>query len=179
MILSKNVKIKITAQNLKFYSKKGINCKIGDIVDLPVNKLSLGSHSILEVKCDYCGNIYNINYNNYNMKTKNGILPSCCDNVNCMKQKRSLITQNKYGVDNVFQLESIKDKIKETILELYGVENPQQNKDVKIKAGNTNLEKYGVINVFQSEEIKKKIVNTNLTKYGVEYTMQSEEVRIL
>lgn len=161
MILSKNVKIKITTQNLKFYSKKGVNCKIDDTIDLPVNKLSLGNHSILDVKCDYCGNSYNINYNNYNMKTKNGTLPSCCDDVNCMKQKRTLAIQNKYGVDNVFQLNDIKDKIKDTNLELYGVENPQQNIDIKIKAGNTNLEKYGVINVFQSEEIKKKIVKFN------------------
>jgi hypothetical protein len=174
MILTKNIKIKITPRNLKFYNKKGMDCKIDDIIDYPVSKLSLGSHSILDVECDYCGSVYNINYNNYNMKTKNGFLPACCNDVNCIKQKRLLSTQDKYGVDNVFQLNEIKDKIKETNLELYGVENPQQNLDIKIKSGNTNLKKYGVINVFQSELIKEKMKNTNFKNYGFDYPSQNE-----
>lgn len=174
MIFSEFIKIKITNKNIKYYNKKGINCNINDLIDYPVSKLPLGSHNTIDVICDYCGKKYNIKYNNFNIKTKNNILPSCCDNVNCIKQKRSLIIQKKYGVENVFQLETTKNKIKNTNLEKYGVENPQQDINIKYKTEQTNLEKYGVINVFQSEKIKQKIINTNLEKYGVEYASQSE-----
>lgn len=40
-------------------------------------------------------------------------------------------TQNKYGVDNVFQLEHIKEKIEKTILLKYGVKNISQNDNIK------------------------------------------------
>lgn len=38
--------------------------------------------------------------------------------------KRNETVKVKYGVDNVFQLEEIKDKIKSTMLDKYGAENP-------------------------------------------------------
>ena len=40
--------------------------------------------------------------------------------------------KEKLGVDNVFQLQEIKDKIKETNLEKYGYEHLMKNEDVKI-----------------------------------------------
>ncbi|MGB1097303.1 MAG: DUF7487 domain-containing protein, partial [Acholeplasmataceae bacterium] len=43
-------------------------------------------------------------------------------------------------------------KIKKTFLEKYGVENSFQNEKVKQKIKNTNLEKYGVKNPSQCEE---------------------------
>ena len=175
MIISKYVEIKITKNNLRIYSDT--KCKIGDIINYPVKNLTLGSHAIIDVKCDYCGKIFKINYNNYNNKTKNGKSTTCCNDVKCMKQKRLLATQEKYGVDNVFQLEDIKEKMKNTNLERYGVENPHQNEEIKIKVDNTNLIRYGCKNVFQNEEIKDKIRETNLKNLGVEYPTQCESVK--
>jgi len=52
--------------------------------------------------------------------------------------------QEKYGVDNVFQLQEIKEKSKETLNKKYGVENPSQAEEIKLKKENTCFENYGV-----------------------------------
>jgi len=99
----------------------------------------------------------------------------------------------KYGVDNVFQIENIKDKSKKTKLEKYGDEN-YNNCDKMLK---TKTEKYGddynelfyermskkfmethdVEHPLQRPEGMEKLRQTNLGRYGVEYAGQSEEVK--
>ena len=140
-----------------------------------IEKLSINSHKIVDVKCDNCGEEKCVKYQSYNKSTNNNTEKYYCNNKKCINEKRQIVTQSKYGVDNVFQLEDVKDKIKITNLELYGVENPHQNEEVKKKAEKTNLERYGVKNPFQSEEIKRKIRKTNVKNYGVEYPSQNKE----
>jgi hypothetical protein len=48
-------------------------------------------------------------------------------------ENRKKTNLEKYGVENPFQSEEIKGKIKNANLEKYGVENPQQNKNIKEK----------------------------------------------
>ena len=97
------------------------------------------------------------------------------------RQKKSEIMKksftDKYGVDNPFRLDSVKEKIKETNLKKYGVENPSQSDEVKSKVRETCIEHYGTSSHFQSEEIKERIRQTNIKKYGVPSAMQSEEVK--
>jgi hypothetical protein len=105
----------------------------------------------------------------------------------------------KYGVDNISKLDSIKskkqvtfnklyggigyssdyisDKIKITNIERYGFEYPLMNEYVKDKIKNTNLERYGYENSSQSDIIKDKIRNTNIEKYGVDNIMLSDDFR--
>jgi len=142
---------------------------------IPIQKLSKNSHKKVKVKCDNCGKIKDIRYQSYNLSTNNNTEKFYCNNKECINKKRKISIQKKYGVDNVFQLDKTKEKIKETNLELYGVENPQQNKDIKNKTEKTNLKRYGVKNPFQSEEIKKKIKKTNIKNYGVEYPSQNSK----
>ena len=94
-----------------------------------------------------------------------------------VKQKIRETNREKYGVENPFQSEEVKQKIKETNLERRGVEYPLQCEEIKQKIKETNREKYGVENPFQSEEIKRKIKETNREKYGVENPFQSEEIK--
>ena len=95
------------------------------------------------------------------------------------KRKNSL--KQKYGVENVFQLEKVKNKIKKTNIKRYGVENISQDLNTKIKKDETkkktNLEKYGVENVFQLEEVKEKIKQTNIEKYGAIRAISREEIK--
>jgi hypothetical protein len=102
--------------------------------------------------------------------------------------------RQKYGVDNVFQSEEIKNKIKKTNQERYGVDNPHQNEHIsnKIKKTNqerygqngwnpsqvklTNLKRYGVENPLQNEIIRNKIKKTNLERYGVEHVMHDPAI---
>lgn len=66
----------------------------------------------------------------------------------CKESKVKLDIKNKlinnHGVENVFQLNYVKEKIKKTNLSKYGVENPGSNIDVRKKMNDTIKEKYGV-----------------------------------
>lgn len=81
----------------------------------------------------------------------------------------------KYGVDNPFKSEEIKQRIEQTNLEKYGVKSFSQTDDFKEKCRQTNLEKYGVENPAQNPEIQEKMRKTNLERYGVEYASQTKE----
>jgi len=83
------------------------------------------------------------------------------------------VTQEKYGVDNMFQLEHIKEKIKQTNIEKLGVENPMFSETVKKKLKTTKKEKYGNENYRNEEKIKE----TNRIKYGRDYYMSTNEFK--
>jgi hypothetical protein len=169
MILTKNIHLKITNHSqVKALNKLGVKVKLGEEIDLPVERLSKGSHQIVRVKCVNCGLEKEIQYNTYYRTSKGGKYGYYCGKEECRKVKRNLSNQEKYGVNNVFELETIKTKIKDTNLELYGVENPQQNKDIKIKTQNTCLAKYGVTNPAKNPQIIQKIKEKFLREYGVE-----------
>lgn len=143
---------------------------------IPIKELSLNSHKMVLVKCDNCGIEKEVKYQSYNISTNNNTEKFYCSNKECINTKRVIATKKKYGVDNVFQLDNTKEKIKETNIIKFGVENPQQNKKIKEKTESTNLKKYGVKNPFQSEDIKKKIKETNLKNFGVEYPSQNQAI---
>lgn len=75
----------------------------------------------------------------------------------------------KYGVENVYQLEEVKEKKKKSYLKHYGVEHPSQSSEFQKKVKETCLEKYGVEHVMQSDEFKQKSQETCLKKYGVKH----------
>ena len=78
----------------------------------------------------------------------------------------------KYRVENPYQSEQVKDKIKQTCLEKYGVENAAQSEVIKDKMKKTCLEKYGCEYALQSGIVKDKIKQTCLKRYGVEHPMK-------
>jgi hypothetical protein len=126
MILNNYCKVKLNSSNKETYIKLGYIGKIGDEIDVNVRDLTKGSHSIVQVKCDSCGEEKDIMYNQLikNNSLENYICKTC-------NNKKNLL--EKYGVNNVFQLKNIKEKIKLTNLEKYGVENPSHLKRLKKK----------------------------------------------
>jgi len=83
----------------------------------------------------------------------------------------------KYGVDNPFKSEDVKEKIKDTLSYKYGVSPPMHSNLIKECLKATNLRRYGVENVFQSEEIKGKARITLSERYGVDHPSLSNEIR--
>jgi hypothetical protein len=81
----------------------------------------------------------------------------------------------KYDVDNVSQLESIKLVKIETTQKNYGVDNPFQSEEIKERNRETHLNNLGVDHPSKSEEIKKKKIETCLKNLGVEHPTQSEK----
>ncbi len=85
--------------------------------------------------------------------------------------------KKRYGVEYSTQLNSMKEKSRQSNIEKRGVEYPSQSKEVKRKVKVTVQSRYGVDNVFQSPEIKKKITETNIERYGVENPQQNVEIK--
>ena len=177
MLIEKNIKFYVCSiKQLKILKENNISGEIGEIVDFPINLLTINSHRIVKAKCSMCGEIKEMTYQKYNVCTRNQTDEYCCNKKECINYKREKRMMEKYGVKNTFELQDTKDKMKITNLERYGCENPHQNEEVKKKAEETNLVVYGCKNVFQNEEIKEKSRQTCLEKFGTEYAIQSKDV---
>ena len=85
--------------------------------------------------------------------------------------------QIKYGVNNPFQSDSIKEKIKNTNLEKYGVENPTYSKEIRQETIKKCLQKYGVEHTCQLDIVKQRRKESIIKKYGTEYPFQSEKYK--
>jgi hypothetical protein len=197
MLLSKTVLIDIHNKNLTFYKKLGYDVRIGGILEMDVCDLPTGSHIKVITKCDYCDVEKNLSYKNYNKNIKIGNKYACSQK--CSYIKKSEILMKEQGIENIFQSEEIKEKIKSNNIEKYGVEHPMMLIETQEKVKKTNIEKYGVDNYaktdewkskvkrtsdkkyggigFQSKQLLKKISNTNLERYGYEIPSQSDIIK--
>ena len=74
-----------------------------------------------------------------------------------MCKNRKDTTNKKYGVENVFELEHIKEKIKKTCLEKYGVEYPAQNEFIFLKTQKSRfkIKKYKDSDIFSQGTYEK------------------------
>lgn len=117
--------------------------------------------------CPVCGKLVKIK--DYH------IGPQVCSE-ECRIQRIKNTNVDKYGCENVFQNEEIKQKSKETLMEKYGVEHYSQTDDFKKQFRSTMEEKYGGIGL-ASRELKEKAVQTNQERYGCSFPMENEEVK--
>jgi hypothetical protein len=74
--------------------------------------------------------------------------------------------EKKYGVINGFQLESVKEKSKETVLKNFGVDNSMKSPIIQEKVKNTLLEKYGKEYTWNIEFVKEKSKKTKTERYN-------------
>jgi hypothetical protein len=82
----------------------------------------------------------------------------------------------KHGVENVSQLNTVKEKIKNTSLKRYGVEHPFASLEIIEKIKDSNFKKYGHEAYTQTEDFKLKSKATNLKNYGAEHTLQRSDI---
>lgn len=88
---------------------------------------------------------------------------------NFYKERQKIVENNnlkRYGVKNVFQLNDVKEKSKQTSLKRYGCEAPQSSDTVKQHQKETWQKTLGVDNPFVSKECREKAEQTNIEKYG-------------
>lgn len=95
-------------------------------------------------------------------------------NYNAMDKARET-NLRKYGVEYTTQLESTKEKIRQTYVK-NGYVHPMHSDNVKKKLVETCRRKYGVECSFQNEEVKDKIRKTNNERYGVDYPTQNKDI---
>ena len=154
-----------------------------------ITNLSKWSNVEIDLLCDSCNSPKNMKYKLYtSYGYSNG-------DYLCRKCKLKKNNLEKYGVENVFQLDSTKEKTKKTNKEKYGVEFISQSIDINIKVKdslskldkesikekktNTNLEKYGVDNISKCDDVKKKKVDRFLSNWKTENNRQNEDFRKL
>ena len=197
MILTSHVEIKITKRNINFYINLGYNEKLKDKLNIPVKDLTFCISKIIKVKCDICGNKRELKYYIYNkniIKNTKYYCNKCkfilIEKTNLQKygnkysilyyktQKKIKNTiQKKYNVDNISQIEFVKEKIIKTNLKKYGVDNPMKSDIIKKRKIDNIKNKYGVENVFQLKSVKEKLKKTNLEKYGEEFNINSDYIK--
>jgi hypothetical protein len=134
---------------------------------------NLGKYSKAKITaiCDNCLNEKKTTmklYTSYGYKAGVYLCRSC-------KMKKNNL--EKYGVDNVFKLDSVKDKIKSSNQEKYGVDNVSQSDIIKDKIRVSNLEKYGVEHHMKNNNVLQKQKDSNLKKYGVENISSLDSVK--
>ena len=167
MIITSEIEVCATGKLIKHLKEKGYDVAPNQKISIKVTDLPHNTRKRVTVKCDICEKEQVIMYKNYLLNISKEGYYSCNK---CKGNKYIKTCVEKYGVENISQLESIKEQKKETLKNNYGVTNILElNKD-------TIKEKYGVENIFQSEEIKNKIKETNLKKYGAENPQQCKEI---
>lgn len=87
--------------------------------------------------------------------------------------------KQKYNVDNISQLSSVKAKKQATCLENFGVEWPMQSPIIRSKSMDTTMLKYGYDNVSKSPHIIEKIKQTHVDRYGTFYMQTTEGKELL
>lgn len=104
-----------------------------------------------------------------------GAFCDSCKEINT-KEKIKHTNLEKYGVENPFQNEIIKNKIKETTIANLGVDHPSKSKEIMNKIQRTNLEKYGNICSLQGTEQKIMVKNTFINKFGVKHPLKNKDI---
>jgi len=169
MILDENKEIKIgCCSQRKHFRNIGYNCELGDTITIKPTELSNKSGIKINVQCDICEKEKQLSFNKYTKNTKNLTEIYCCSE-KCAVEKCKRIKFKKYGDENY----SNRELAKKTCVERYGNENVFQNEEIKEKSKKTKLEKYGNENYTNKEQSKI----TCLEKYGVEFISQSIEFK--
>lgn len=137
--------------------------------------------------CPMCGKQFCVDKNKAYYEGKQG--KACCSRVCARafvesnltdeqkqhrKQARITTMQEKYGVVNPGQMQSVLEKRKQTNLKKFGTEYANQSERIKQKTRETNLKKYGVEYTFQAQPVKEKIKNTLVEKYGADHISKTE-----
>jgi len=175
MILTENIEIEINKGNLPFYKSLGYSINMGDIINIPIEELSKGSNQVVKSKCDFCGNIVDIQYKLYYKRTLKHKEFACSRK--CSSIRNSNLLNDQYGISNISQLDHVREKIKRTNMERYGSESYMGSEASKLKREESLMDRYGVDNPQKSKEIQEKTKKTNMERYGVDHVLQSNNIR--
>jgi len=101
----------------------------------------------------------------------------CSQNNPTTKQKIQSTFKKKYGVDNISQLDNIKEKKKETLIKNYNVTAALKSDIIKNKMKNTIKKKYNIDNISQLDSIKEKKKETLIKNYNVTAALKSDIIK--
>lgn len=110
-------------------------------------------------------------------------------------ERRRETVRSRYGVDNVFELDEVRERgrqtrvrrygdadftnreqARETSLERYDEEHPMRDPDVSARMVRSQRERYGGVGL-ASQEIREKVRETNLKRHGAEVPQRTAAVK--
>ena len=89
MILTREIEIKINESNYQYYDDLGYDVAIGEIIKIPIELMSKGSHYKIKCKCDGCGIEKEVIFKNY-VKYDNNFGEYYCRKCSESKRKETL-----------------------------------------------------------------------------------------
>jgi len=171
MILSKEVDVILNSANMNHFKKLGYNdLKNGNKIVVPVEHLTDGSHSIIKVKCDICGEEKDLLYRYYVKNIKRYNFYSC---QKCCSKKLKISYSSKTNIE----IENMLDKKKKTMIERYGKDNPSQIQEFKNKRKETMNFLYGDECFYKTKKFRESSIETCQKKYGANYFRESDDFR--
>jgi very-short-patch-repair endonuclease len=93
-----------------------------------------------------------------------GMCRSFCE---CQIAKKQSTIVQRYGVNNIMELSSVREKVAKTNIERHGGVSPMSNAVVQAKGKATVLDRYGVDNVFKRADFQETANETRIERYGV------------
>jgi hypothetical protein len=120
MILTREIEIKINESNYQYYDDLGYDVAIGEIIKIPIELMSKGSHYKIKCQCDGCGIEKEVIFKNY-VKYDNKFGEYYCRKCSEVKRKETL--RKNFGVDYPIQNKKVLSKMKKTLIDKYGVDN--------------------------------------------------------
>ena len=109
MIISREIEIKVNILNVNYLHNLGYDINRGDLLCIPIELLTSGSHYKIRCECDKCGIIKEVIFKNY-VKYGNKWGEYFCRKCSEVKRKKSL--QLSHGVDYPIQNKILRQKIK-------------------------------------------------------------------
>lgn len=171
MIKEKKIKIKGHPRNIKYYSSKGYNIKVGEVIEVKSHDLSRGTSANITSICEKCKSEYSNAFKDYYNYTKGLTEMYYCKKCKSIKSEKTNL--GKYGVKNPMQNQEIKDKLKNSLIDKYGVDHYSKTEEYKAKFKQTSIKNWGVDNPSKSKKVINKIKKTNNKRMGVDWAMQS------
>ena len=190
------IEVRVSTKTFKHYKSLGYDVKCLDTIMVPPQHLTEGSSCNVKLNCDICNKEMTRPYKQYLLYHRYGY--DTCNQCKDKKAKQTCVDKygvethmlvpevqkkvldtmrNIYDVDNISQLNDIKEKKKKTCQKNFGVENPMFSNEIQKKLETTMLQKYGCKNAKQNEQIKERAVITNIKKYGVQNPMQNVKIK--
>lgn len=157
MLLTKYVYVTASGKYINILKQLKIDFKYLDKVEISVKYLLNSSTIKVDVECSICGSLKKIPYYKYNKNILNGGYYSC---IKCRGQKTKQTNKKRYNDENY----NNKEKRKTTVNKKYGVDNISQSETIKERKQQRCLSFYGVKNISLVDEIQQKKQNTILEK---------------
>lgn len=141
MIITEWVEAKWNPKTKKRYEELGYKyTKMGHPFLIKITDVSPWNKSQIEVECDYCGSVYEttLEKRTSTFSQRGTTKKDVCRNNICVELKIKESNNRLFGADSFLESEEGKKKMNSLVMERYGVENVFQLESVKEKIKNRN-----------------------------------------